>query len=148
MTDFVEEFSAVLAVTLAYLLLYYLFMLHGLVVKMKVAKRCKERGEPFLRYTGHYPEILATDRVQLNTLEHMPPFLVLMWTQAFVVTPQSAAGLGTVYVVIRATYPLFLGRSLTRSFPKRVFLNTFSGYAVLTVFMVWQFITLLKGVNG
>ena len=144
MMNFVEEFSAVLAVTLAYLLLYYLFMLNGLLVKMKVAKRCKAQGEPFLRYTGNYPEVLAADRVQLNTLEHMPPFLVLMWTQALIVSPQSAAWLGAIYVVIRATYPLFLGRTLTRSFPKRVFLNTFSGYAVLTVFIVWQLIKLFE----
>ena len=148
MNQFVEEFSAVLAVMLAYFLLYYLFMAYGLVVKMKVAKRCRERGEPFLRYTGNYPEVLAADRVQLNTLEHMPPFLVLMWTQAFVVSPQSAAWLGSTYVFIRATYPLFLGRSLTRSFPKRVFLNTFSGYAVLTAFMVWQLITLVEAAGG
>ena len=145
MNEFVTAYEAVIWVTLIYVLVYYALMVNGLVVKTRVARRCKEAGEPFLRYTGNYPEILAADRAQLNTLEHMPPFLVLMWLQAFIVSPDSAAALGSLYVAIRATYPFFLGTRLTRSFPKRVFINTFSGYLIFIVFGVWQATVLLGG---
>ena len=144
MNTFVTEFQGVIWVTLVYISLYYLFLLNGLRVKMRVASQCKAAGEPFLRYTKNYPEILAVDRVQLNTLEHMPPFLALMWLQAHVVSPSSATSLGAVYVAIRATYPLFLGSTLRTSFPKRVFINTFSGYAILMVFAIWQVKVLLR----
>lgn len=144
MNTFTSEFQPVIWVTLVYILLYYVFLLHALRVKLRVARRCKEAGEPFRRYTQHYPEILAVDRVQLNTLEHMPPFLVLMWLHAHIVSPTSAAYLGTVYVAIRATYPLFLGSALHTSFPKRVFINTFSGYAIFVIFAAWQVKVLLS----
>ena len=138
MNHFTTEFQSVIWVTLAYLCLYYLFLLHALRVKLTVARRCREAGQPFKRYTEHYPEILAVDRIQLNTLEHMPPFLVLMWLQAFIVSATSAAILGSIYVGIRATYPFFLGSSLHTSFPKRVFINTFSAYLILAIFVIWQ----------
>jgi hypothetical protein len=144
MNAFVTEFQSVIWVTLAYISLYYLFLLNGLRVKMRVASKCKAAGEPFLRYTKNYPEILAVDRVQLNTLEHMPPFLALMWLQAHVVSPTSATSLGALYVAIRATYPFFMGSTLRTSFPKRVFINTFSGYAILIVFAIWQVKALLS----
>ena len=137
MTEFIETQTPVIQVTLAYLLLYYVFLLHGLRVKFKMLRECRERGERFDRYNGDYPELRASDRVQLNTLEHMPPFLVLLWLHALVVGPGSAAVLGWVYVALRASYPFFLGRRLGRNIPKRLLINTFSGYAVLAVLMVW-----------
>ena len=143
MKEDITLYAPVILVTLAYVSLYYLLMVNGLVVKIKVAKRCRDDGEPFLRYTGNYPEVLAADRAQLNTLEHMPPFLILLWLLAWVVSIQSAAWLGGLYVVIRASYPFFLGRTLTRSFPRRVFINTFSGYAVLLTFVMWQALVLV-----
>ena len=137
MTEFIETQTPVIQVTLAYLLLYYVFLLHGLRVKLKMLRECRERGERFDRYNGDYPELRASDRVQLNTLEHMPPFLVLLWLHALVVGPGSAAVLGWVYVALRASYPFFLGRRLGRNIPKRLLINTFSSYAVLAVLMVW-----------
>ena len=134
MNEFAATYGPVVWVTLVYVLVYYALMVNGMVVKLRVANQCKEAGEPFLRYTGRYPEVLAADRAQLNTLEHMPPFLALMWLHAFIVSPDSAAVLGACYVVVRITYPFFLGTRLNRSFPKRVFINTFSGYLVLTTF--------------
>ncbi len=144
MASFTAEYASVIWVTLIYIGLYYAFMINGMLAKLRVAKRCKESGEPFLRYTQHYPEILAADRVQLNTLEHMPPFLVLMWLQAFMVSTYSATILGAIYVFIRATYPFFMGKAIHRSFPKRIFINTFSGYAVLTIFAGCQLYALVS----
>lgn len=137
MNDFVETGSPVILVTLVYLLLYYVFLLHGLRVKLKVLRECREKGERFDRYNGDYPELRASDRIQLNMLEHMPPFLGFLWLHALVVGPRSAAILGWIYVAIRATYPLFLGARLGRNIPQRLLINTFSGYAVLAVLGGW-----------
>ena len=143
MNEFSTQYQQVIWVTLAYVGVYYALMLNGLRVKLKLAKQCKASGKPFLRYSNEYPELLASDRHQLNMLEHMPPFLVLLWLQAFVVSVSSATILGWAYVLIRITYPLFVGNRLRSSIKPRVFINTFTGYGILTVFAVWQMMTLL-----
>ena len=143
MTDFVETQTPVIGVTLAYLMLYYVFLLYGLRIKVKLLRECRDRGERFDRYKGDYPELRAADRIQLNTLEHMPPFLVFLWLHALVVGPGSAAVLGWVYVALRASYPFFLGRRLGRNIPLRLLVNTFSGYAVLAALAVWTMVALL-----
>ena len=120
MQGFVTTYTGIIWITLAYILLYYVFMLNILRVKLRLMKRCKEQGERFERYTKHYPELLAADRIQLNTLEHMPPFLVLLWLQAIVVSPQSASVLGWSYVILRALYPLFLGVKIRSDIPIRL----------------------------
>ena len=138
MTDFISEYASVAWVTLAYIGVYYAILLYGLFTKRRVARACKADGERFDRYNNQYPELLAADRMQLNTLEHMPPFLVLLWLQACIVSAYSATLLGSIYVLIRATYPFFLGRELRRHFPMRVLFNTFAGYGVLVVMAGWQ----------
>ena len=141
--EFVTQYGGVVAVTLAYIGVYYALMVNGLKVKLKLAKQCKTEGKPFLRYSNEYPELLASDRHQLNMLEHMPPFLVLLWMQAAVVSVESAVMLGWAYVVIRATYPLFVGSRLRSAIKPRVFINTFTGYGILTVFAIWQVYSIL-----
>ena len=136
MSDFAQHYSPVIWVTLAYFLVYYGFMVNLLRVKLRVAKECKARGERFLRYSNTYPELLAADRVQLNTLEHMPPFLAILWILAAVTRPEEAAFWGWLYVALRALYPLFLGRTLRSNIPYRLLLNTFSAYGILAVMMV------------
>ena len=144
MNEFTAHHAPVIGVTLVYISLYYAFMANILRVKLRVIKQCKEADEPFSRYTNQYPELLAADRVQLNMLEHMPPFLVLLWLQSLIVSPTSAAALGFVYVLLRATYPLFLGRTLHNNFPLRLLFNTLSAYGVLLIFAVWQALVLLS----
>ncbi|MGB0591844.1 MAG: MAPEG family protein [Myxococcota bacterium] len=143
MTEFVETQTPVIGVTLAYLMLYYVFLLYGLRVKLKMLRECRARGEQFDRYNGDYPELRAADRIQLNTLEHMPPFLTFLWLHAVVVGASSAAVLGWLYVALRASYPFFLGRRLGRIIPQRLLINTFTGYTVLAVLAVWTVVVLL-----
>ena len=131
MTTIAPEFTPVIWVTLIYVLVYYGFMILGLQVKLKIMKQCKSEGKVFDRYSQRYPELLAADRVQLNTLEHMPPFLILMWMQAFTDSPHRAAILGGIYVLLRILYPFFMGSKLKGYVPKRLFLNTFAAYGVL-----------------
>ena len=109
----------------------------------RTAAQCRAAGERYDRYASRHPEMLAADRVQLNMLEHMPPFLVLLWLQSLLVSPQSAAVLGGIYLLLRASYPVFLGSTLKRDIPRRLLLNTFAGYAVLTIFAGWQVASLL-----
>ena len=137
------HFRAVVLVTLAYFGVYYAILIYGLFTKRRVARQCEAAGEKFYRYSKQYPELLAADRMQLNMLEHMPPFLVLLWLQAVVVSVHSATILGGAYVLVRATYPLFLGRRIYRNFRLRVLLNTFTGYSILAAMVGWQAYALL-----
>ena len=136
MNEFAQTYAPVIGVTIAYLLVYYGFMVNLLRVKFRVMRECKERGERFLRYSNQYPELLAADRVQLNTLEHMPPFLVALWMLAATTSADQDAFWGWLYVGLRALYPFFLGGKLRSNIPYRLLLNTFSAYGILLVMLV------------
>ena len=118
-------------VTVAYIALYYAFQVWLLVVKQRVQKAHEARGERFDRYFSQDRELLAADRVQLNTLEHMPPFLLLLWLNAVFVGTFSATIAGAIYVAARALYPSMIGRKLGRGIKASIFLSTAPGYGVL-----------------
>ena len=126
----------VLGVTIAYVLLYYAFQIYGLRVKTRLIQEYQSRGEKFDRYFGQDRQMLAADRVQLNMLEHMPPFLVLLWLEAIFVSPSTAAVAGGIYVIARAAYPFLMGGRLGRGIRASIILSTGTGYAVLTYFLV------------
>jgi hypothetical protein len=123
------------AVTLAYLALYYAFQINILFVKGRLTREYAARGEKFDRYFGQDRELLAADRVQLNMLEHMGPFLALLWLDAVFVGPWNATVAGAAYVAARGAYPLLMGRRLGRSVSAPILFSTVTGYAVL----VWFF---------
>ena len=75
--------------------------------------------------------MLAADRVQLNMLEHMPPFLVLLWLNAVLVGPRSATLAGGIYVLARGAYPLLSGGQMGQDIKERIALATVPGYLVL-----------------
>ncbi|MGB0645583.1 MAG: MAPEG family protein [Bradymonadia bacterium] len=131
----VQQFKPVLWVTFAYLVLYYAFMINVLRVKLKVAASSKALGVKFDRYQSTDPALRAADRVQLNTLEHMPPFLILLWLDAAMGSVMVASLLGWTYVGLRALYPVFLGSQLNRNIPNRLLINTFASYLVLAALM-------------
>jgi len=130
------DYAGPLAVTLSYVGLYYGFIIYILVVKQRLIKAHKARGEKFDRYFNQDRELLAADRLQLNTLEHMPPFLALMWLHAAFVGVSGATIGGVVYLGSRAVYPLMLGKRLGRGVQARVMLATFTGYGVTAYFMI------------
>ena len=117
--------------TLASVGLYYLFMVHVLRTKVRVGREYQQRGEVFDRYHSRDREMLAADRIQLNMLEHMPAFLILLWLHALIVGVDEATIAGGIYVAFRAAYPFVLGKRLGRAVPKRLLFVTFGGYAVL-----------------
>jgi hypothetical protein len=131
----VAHHTGPIVVTLAYLALYYGFQIHIMFVKGRLVREYSERGERFDRYFGQDRHMLAADRIQLNTLEHMPPFLCLLWLNAVVVGPAGATIAGAVYVAARAYYPFVVGRRLGRGIRTRVLMSTGVGYVVLTYLM-------------
>lgn len=127
-------YSGPIAVTLVYVGLYYLFQLNVLRVKQMLLREYRARGEKFDRYFGNDRVMLAADRVQLNMLEHMPPFLVLFWLHALFVDPLSTTWAGGLYVAARAVYPFVLGSRLGRGVKNQIFLVTGIGYGTLGYF--------------
>ena len=125
-----------LLVTLVYLALYYAFQINILAVKTRLQREYKARDEKFDRYFGQDRHLLAADRYQLNMLEHMPPFLALLWLNAVFVGTQGATVAGGLYVAARLAYPLLMGRRLGRGIQNKLMLSTGLGYAVLLYFMV------------
>jgi hypothetical protein len=123
------------AVTLAYIALYYAFVVHVGVMKARRARFYKEKGEKYDRYFTPDREMLAADRMQLNTLEQMPPFLVLLWLNAVFVGPLGATIAGGFYVLARAAYPLALGKRLGRGVRGLVLASTVPGYLVILYFI-------------
>jgi len=118
-------------VTLVYVVLYYGLMVRITLLKSRLSREYRERGEKFDRYFGQDREMLAADRGQLNMLEHMPPFLVLLWLHAFFVSPASATAAGVVYLVARVAYPLLVGSRLGRGVRGSVLAATVPGYVVM-----------------
>ncbi|MEM6929497.1 MAG: MAPEG family protein, partial [Myxococcota bacterium] len=68
---------------------------------------------------------------QLNTLEHMPPFLALLWLHAAFVSPGSATVAGGVYLASRVAHPLVMGSRLGRGVKLAILYATVPGYLVL-----------------
>ncbi len=126
-----QPFAGPLGVTLAYLVLYYAAVVRVARTRARLHREYRSRGEKFDRYLGGDREMLATDRVHLNILEHMPPFLVLLWLHAAFVSPLGATVAGSVYVLARAIHPLMIGRRLGRDIRLGILAVTVPGYLVL-----------------
>ena len=117
MSPLLESQGPVLWVTLAYLALYYLFMLNGLRVKRRLYRECRARGERFDRYGGRYPELLAADRVQLNTLEQLVMFIPAMFTYAWFVSPAWVLLPGGIFLLGRFLYARAYVKDPSRRLP-------------------------------
>lgn len=119
-------------VTVAYVLLWYSFLL-GLQSRTKYRLKAQyaEQGRVFDRYFGQDPEMLAVDRAVTNTHEQMGPFLVSLWLFAVFASPTHATWLGAIYIVLRAVYPLLLGKRVSKTQSKRVAFVTFPSYAIV-----------------
>ena len=129
--------------TVVYLLLYYGLMLNVLKVKLKLIKAYKERGERFDRYRSNDPEMLAADRNQLNLLEHMPPFLIVLWLYAVFVSALLGDLGGALYLVLRVLYPFVLGTQAETGHPNAVAVRYFWELrysAFMLLHLVWSII--------
>ena len=133
----IDGFQGPVLVTVAYLFLWYYFLL-GLQrgTKYRLIDEFSKRGEVFDRYFGANEEMLAVDRVVINTHEQMIPFLTCMWLCAVFVSTTLATACGVIYVLSRAAYPLLIGKRVSKIQPKRVFLSTLPGYLMILVMML------------
>ncbi len=130
-----DAYTGPLIVTLTYLVVYYGFIIRVAFVKYALAARYREQGEKFDRYFTPDREMLAADRAQLNMLEQMPPFLVLLWLTAVFVSPLFATVCGAVYILSRVAYPLVMGGQLGRGVRHSILLSTLPGYLVMLAFL-------------
>lgn len=126
-------FAGPALVTLAYIVVYYGFMIRVSRTRFRLHAEYRSRGEKFDRYFSQDRQMLAVDRTQLNMLEHMPVFLTLMWLHAFLVSSGEAAILGGIYTGSRSFYPLLLKGRIGRDIPARILLVTVVGYVILLI---------------
>ena len=131
----IQTYTGPILITIVYLALYYGFMVRIAVLKRALAEEYRTRGEKFDRYFGQDRRMLAADRAQLNMLEHMPPFLALMWLNAAFVGVPGATVAGTIYLISRIAYPLVLGGKLGRDVRLSILMVTGPGYAVMLYFL-------------
>lgn len=124
-----------LLVTVAYLIVYYGMIGYQVMVKTRLRRAYRARGETFDRYFGGDREMLAADRYVGNMLEQMPAFLLLLWLNAVFVGPRGAALAGAAYVLSRLVYPLLMGRRLGEGVRERIMFATLLGYLVLAYFV-------------
>ena len=131
-----RSFSGPLLVTVAYVVTYYAMIVNQLRVKTRLRHEYRARGETFDRYFSNDREMLAADRYVGNMLEHMPPFLVLLWLNAVFIGPRGATVAGGAYLLSRRVYPFVMGRRLGRGVPNRIMFATVIGYVVLAYLAV------------
>lgn len=129
-------YTGPIVVTVAYTCVYYWLQIRGMRTKTRLVAQYAARGEKFDRYFGQDREMLASDRAQLNMLEHMPLFLALLWLNAVFVGPFGAAVAGGLYTVIRVAYPLLMGARLGRGIRASLLAATLPGYLVIVYFCV------------
>lgn len=119
-------------VTVGYFFLwYFLLFVVQRQTKYRLQRKYEEKGEVFDRYYGQDEEMLAVDRVVINTQEQMLPFLASLWLHAIYVSASSATILGIVYVVLRSIYPVLIGKKLSKINPKRVYFVTLPCYGII-----------------
>ncbi len=102
----VARYAGPVWVTLGLVLYYYASILNVLRVKNRLGREYRARNETFDRYLSNDRQMLTADRVQLNTLEQMPPFLILLWLDASLVNPQHATIAGVIYLTARFVLPV------------------------------------------
>ena len=128
----VQSYAGPILVTVACFVLWYgLLLVLQRGTKYRLIAEYAARGAVFDRYFGQDAQMLAADRAVANTHEQMGPFVVSLWLHARFVSPTTATALGAAYVGLRIAYPFLLGRSLTKTNPKRVFLVTGPCYAII-----------------
>merc|ERR1719161_139862 len=102
-----SEFRGPAAVTVAYFIVYYAFMILQLQTRGSAAARAEANGRGFDRFSTRDPEAIMGERTFLNTLEQMGPFLAALWSCVALVSCTLATWLGAIAVVSRLFFPIF-----------------------------------------
>lgn len=134
------HFKPVIQVTLAYIVLWYIF-LYSQSIYARITHAYSGKGKDGaklslaqIKYGSPLEKgksMLRFDRTVGNTMEQMMPFLVSLWLHAAFVDVDHAASLGWYYILSRLLYPfLFL-----QPFPF-ILISTIPGYAII-VMLLW-----------
>lgn len=105
-----NQYSGVVQVTIAFLLMYYAFLFGQSFMKHKVFKELKKQ-DPSISFgkvkygQGIDRRCTAVDRAVGNTMEQAIPFLTTLWLCAVFGDPGEATALGWSYIFFRAFYP-------------------------------------------
>lgn len=141
----VTKFAGPIVVTCIYFFFwYYLLLFRQRGTKARLAKEYAQRGEVFDRYFGQNEEMLAVDRVVTNTHEQMVPFVVTLWLFSLCVSSFYATILGSLYIGLRAIYPLLLGKKVSKMNTKHVSLVTMPCYAIILTFIISTLIVVFE----
>lgn len=136
-----SDFKSPLQVTVAYFVMYYVFLyiqsgvgqVQYYLAKRKAAEEAKARGEkpPKISFAKVKYDSASYDKVAImssrtvgNTMEQAFPFLTALWLHALFVSPESAGYIGWIYVCTRAYYPVVFYFGLPY-----ILLSTLPGYA-------------------
>jgi glutathione S-transferase len=92
-----SPYTALVAIVALLSLLLYLMM------SVNVARARAKWNVAAPAMTGH-PDFERAVRVQMNTLEWLPVYLVSLWLFAVYVEPRLAAAIGVVWILGRALY--------------------------------------------
>jgi glutathione S-transferase len=96
-------------VTLFAVLLYFFFAI-------RVASAHVKFGVKLPAVTGH-PDFERVYRVQMNTLEWLPTFLVTLWLFALYLSDRWAAVIGVVWIIGRIAYAIGYSQAVERRVP-------------------------------
>ncbi|CAB1120833.1 unnamed protein product [Ectocarpus sp. CCAP 1310/34] len=130
-------------VTLAYLVLYYFFIVAQGSMKRKLRAYNAAHGKKFDRYFSRDRKMLGWDRTVGNMLEQMGPFLSLFWSNIWL-SPYGGlphayiAALGWLYVLLRSFYPMlwFAGGGGSEGTSPTIWRVTMPMYVIILVFAV------------
>lgn len=122
---------------------YYLLLIKQRGLKDKLRKSYEAKGEVFDRYFGQNEEMLAVDRVVINTQEQMMPFIVSLWLFSVLVSVYYATIFGVLYVALRAIYPILLGKKVSKVNTKKVCFVTIPCYMIIFSFFIMSIVSIL-----
>lgn len=136
-------FSGPIIVTCLYFAYwYYLLLIKQRGLKDRLRKSYQAKGEVFDRYFGQNEEMLAVDRVVINTQEQMVPFIVSLWLFSAFVSTSYATIFGSVYIVLRLGYPALLGQKVSKVNSKKVCFVTIPCYVIIFSFFIGSVISI------
>tara|TARA_R110001592_G_scaffold135108_4_gene351074 strand:- start:25720 stop:26160 length:441 start_codon:yes stop_codon:yes gene_type:complete len=122
---------------------YYLLLIKQRGLKDKLRKSYEAKGEVFDRYFGQNEEMLAVDRVVINTQEQMMPFIVSLWLFSVLVSVYYATIFGVLYLALRAIYPMLLGKKVSKVNTKKVCFVTIPCYMIIFSFFIMSVVSIL-----
>ena len=127
----VQGLESVIGVTVAFLFLYYVFLVGQACTKfyLFLAAKMKDPKASFAKIKYGSIDSLArlADRTAGNMLEQSVLFLTSLWLCALFESPSYAARLGWLWLLFRCAYPLLFLKGIL------ITLSTIPGYILITM---------------